>query len=140
MVQKAQAMITKHLQVAVQNNLGFALALNAVEMCTIPASLFGFELCVAHKSFDKTMDKIQERFARRLLGLSKRCPRVMLLHGLGWPLRQITAARARAYTLLVRAHSGPRYDSARRVAVHAAQVRGSLAHCILPFAVRLGLR
>ena len=85
------------------------------------------------------MDAIQERFARRLLGLSKRCPRVILLHEFGWPLRQSTAARARAYTLLVRAHSDPRYDSARRVAVHAAQVRGSLANCILSFALCLGL-
>ena len=110
----------QHVAALVHAELGFTLARDCIVLATLPAIMFGAELCAHLPAFEKTLNKAQENLARKLLGITGPAPRAVILHEMGWESRWSTLYRARAAMLWTRLTTDSRYSEAARVCAVAA--------------------
>ena len=115
----------QHVSALLRAELGFCMARDCVELATLPAILYGAELCAHLPDFEKTVNRAQEQLARKLLGISGPAPRAVILHEVGWSSRWSTTYRARAAMLWTRINTDSRYSDAARVCAVAADHPGT---------------
>ena len=139
---RARQLLNRHMSLFEHFNFAFWAVNRCVSMCTQPASCFGLALCINCPTFQSCVNKIQMRWAKRILGLQAQLPLVVLLYELGWEQRLATYYWGMAVMLLQRSRVNPKYRSLAEILTVAAQHSGTWTeavetfmrrHCIRPF-------
>ncbi|CAE8649610.1 unnamed protein product [Polarella glacialis] len=95
------------------------LVYTVYQTCTCPSALYCVELLVFRKDWEVRINGLQEKAARRILGLIGPVPRVVLLEFCGWSLRLSSLLLIRASMLWFRARLDSRHMYAARVFEHS---------------------